>query len=112
MKIKDFFNGTISSILNNFETTEFDIDECQYAKLLYDLVKRFHYINCDKEEKLYIIDNFNKDAIEKIILDDLNPLVLARLYTYLYQTFKVDKYINATKAAEKYIISFSIIDDY
>lgn len=112
MKIKDFFNGTISSILNDFETTEFDIDEDQYAKLLYDLVKSFHYINCDKEEKLYIIDNFNKDVIEKITLDDLNPLVLARLYTYLYQTFKVDKYNNATKAVEKYIISFSIIDDY
>ena len=27
MKIKDFFNGTISSILNDFETTEFDIDD-------------------------------------------------------------------------------------
>lgn len=112
MKIKDFFNGTISSILNNFKITEFDTDECQYAKLLYDLVKRFHYTNCDKEEKIYIINNFNKDEIEKIILDDLNPLVLARLYTCLYQTFKENKYNNAIKAAEKYIISFSIIDDY
>ena len=112
MKIKDFFNGTISSILNSFKITEFDTDECQYAKLLYDLVKRFHYTNCDKEEKLYIINNFNKDAIEKIILYDLNPLVLARLYTYLYQTFKENKYNNAMKATEKYIISFSIIDDY
>lgn len=85
MKIKDFFNDTISSILNDFDTTEFDTDECQYAKLLYDLVKRFHYINYAEEERLHIFNDFNKDEIEKIILDDLNPLVLARLYTYLYQ---------------------------
>ena len=46
------------------------------------------------------------------MLYDLNPMVKARLCTYLYQTFKDDKYNNAIKAAKNYIISFSIIDDY
>ena len=46
------------------------------------------------------------------MLEELNPLVKARLCTYLYQTFKDDKYNNAIKAADNYIISFSISDDY
>lgn len=112
MKIKDFFKGTISEILDNYGSVEFDTNEFQYAELIYNLVKRFRYINCDENEKLYIINEFNKESIEKIMIDDLNPLVLARLCTYLYQTFKDDKYNNAIRAVEKYIIAFSIIDKY
>lgn len=112
MRIKDFFKGKISEILENYECVKFDEDEFQYAKLIYDLVKWFHYINCDEKENLYIINEFNKEPIENIMLYDLNPLVIARLCTYLYQTFKDEKYNNAIKAAENYIISFSIIDDY
>ncbi len=112
MRIKDFFKGKISEILENYESTKFDEDEFKYAKLIYDLVKWFHYINCDENENLYIINEFNKDSIEKIMLDELNPLVIARLYTYLYQTFNDGKYNNAIKAAENYLISFSTVDDY
>ena len=54
MKIKDFFKGKISEILGNYENVEFNADEFQYAKLIYDLVKWFHYINCDEKEKLLI----------------------------------------------------------
>lgn len=46
MKIKDFFKGKISEILDNYENVEFNADEFQYDKLIYDLVKWFHYINC------------------------------------------------------------------
>ena len=46
IKIKDFFKGKISEILGNYENVEFNADEFQYAKLIYDLVKWFHYINC------------------------------------------------------------------
>ena len=97
MRIKDFFKGKISEILENYECVKFDEDEFQYAKLIYDLVKWFHYINCDEKENLYIIKEFNKESIENIMLYDLNPLVIARLCTYLYQTFKDEKYNNAIK---------------
>ena len=48
MRIKDFFKGKISEIIENYECVKFDEDEFQYAKLIYDLVKWFHYINCDE----------------------------------------------------------------
>ncbi|MDE6414991.1 MAG: DUF4209 domain-containing protein [Anaeroplasmataceae bacterium] len=112
MKFIDYFNNDISFINNNFNVTNFAKTEQKVAKFSYDCIKYFHYIDCYKEEKFRNYQEVDMKTILKYINLDLNPLLLARYYTYLYMNFKDDKYVNALRALEYYIIAFEKCKTY
>ena len=112
MNINDYFKKDSSYIINNFNAIDFDENERSIAKFLKDSIDYFQYINCYEIEKFISFEKVSTSDILGIINDDMNPLILARLYTYLYLNNKEDKYHNACNALRNYEVAFNQCDSF
>ena len=110
--ILDFFSETIDVIINQFNISNFSESDYQMAKFSYDSIKWFHYIDCYEEEHFHVYEKVDIETIQKYVEYNLNPLILARYYTYMYMNFSDNKFINAKKAMEYYILAYDHCVDY
>ena len=110
--ILDFFSETIDVIINQFNISNFIESDYQMAKFSYDSIKWFHYIDCYEEEHFHVYYKVDIETIQKYVEYNLNPLILARYYTYMYMNFSDNKFINAKKALEYYILAYDHCVDY
>lgn len=72
IKIKEFFSGKISVILNDFETSEFDTVEYQNAKLILKMRIYISLINSASESNVsLIINEYNENEKYNLIFEDV-----------------------------------------
>lgn len=112
MIINDFFSNTIDYILEKFNVEMFEESEQENAKNLYNCVLYFEHPSCFINENMSVFSSVNINSLLVFIESNINPLIKARLYTYLFLNEKNNKKDYAIRSLEYYIKSFNLTNSF